>query len=91
MKRVLVVLLFFGTVGAVFAQDFKFKGYVNSGLGIIMSTEEDSKPQLVAFGNDSEQWNYRLRLDGSYVNKDNNTGVNVRIEGQNTSVLSIYF
>jgi hypothetical protein len=74
----------------VFAQEIKFDGYFNSGVGLILSNrreirdgnEETVEPRFKAFGVDSEQWGYRFRLNGSFINKDENAGVKFRIQSQ---------
>jgi hypothetical protein len=66
--------------GAVFAQELKFDGYFNSGLGVVSVGEND--PYIRAFGVDSEQHGYRFRLNGSYQNEAKNAGVRFRLQSQ---------
>jgi hypothetical protein len=94
-SRVIVVAYSWGG-GVLFAQEFKWNGYVNSGLGLVSTDQKiddpaggsKSKavtPYLTAFGVDSWQYGYRLRLDGSFINKDENAGIKVRFQSQGTS------
>jgi hypothetical protein len=94
MKKLgFAALLVAGVIAAagVFAQEIKFDGYVNSGIGILST---DAKVQdgdgtktadtkVVAFGVDSEQSIYRFRLNGSYASEDGNTGAKFRFQAQN--------
>ncbi|MDR2135057.1 MAG: hypothetical protein LBO76_00405, partial [Treponema sp.] len=83
MKKLGIVaaLLAAGVVVAsgLFAQEVKFNGYVNSGFGVVMSTEEDAPdPYVAAYGVNS--WNpYRIYLDGSYTNEEGNAGALIRL------------
>jgi hypothetical protein len=43
------------------------------------------KPYLTAFGVDSWQPGYRLRLDGAYTNKNGNAGAKIRFQSQATT------
>ncbi|MDR2177146.1 MAG: hypothetical protein LBP20_03785 [Treponema sp.] len=89
MRKVLV-LLFIAAGAGLFAQDIKFDGYFNSGVGLISSDrkemrggeEETVYPKFKAFGTDSEQWGYRFRLNGSFTNKDGNAGFKFRLQSQ---------
>jgi hypothetical protein len=89
MRKVLA-LLFIATGASLFAQDLKFDGYFNSGVGLISSDrketrggeEETVNPKFKAFGVDSEQWGYRFRLNGSFTNKDSNAGFKFRLQSQ---------
>jgi len=72
-------------VGGLRAQELKFDGYVNSGLGVVSSDIEDSDPILKAYGIDSEQNGYRFRLNGSYQNEAGNAGAKFRFQSQATS------
>jgi hypothetical protein len=82
MKKVLVLFLILAVAGGLFAQDVKFSGYVNSGLGFIMTDESKVKPAIRPFGADSEMWGYRFRLNGAVTGKEGNTGVNFRLQSQ---------
>ncbi|MDR1374434.1 MAG: hypothetical protein LBJ24_05615, partial [Treponema sp.] len=89
MRKVLA-LLFIAAGAGLFAQDIKFDGYFNSGVGLISSDrkemrggeEETVNPRFKAFGVDSEQWGYRFRLNASVTNKDGNAGFKVRLQSQ---------
>jgi hypothetical protein len=89
MRKVLA-LLFLVAGASLFAQDLKFDGYFNSGVGLISSDrkemrggeEETVNPKFKAMGVDSEQWGYRFRLNGSFTNKDGNAGFKFRLQSQ---------
>jgi len=68
--------------GAVFAQELKFDGYVNSGAGIVIDDNEDHDPYFKVFGVDSESNGYRFRLNGSYTNEAKNVGAKFRLQSQ---------
>jgi hypothetical protein len=82
MKKALVPLLILAAAGGLFAQELKFDGYLNSGLGFLSSDEEDADSALRAFGVDSEQWGYRFRLNGSFTGEKGNAGVKFRFQSQ---------
>jgi hypothetical protein len=87
MKRIFLVFtaLIMTASAVVFAQELKFDGYLNSGLGIATSDKEiDSKQEAFfkAFGVDSESNAFRFRLNGSYQNEAKNAGVRFRLQGQ---------
>jgi hypothetical protein len=71
-------------VGGLGAQELKFDGYVNSGLGVVSTDIEDSDTFLKAFGVDSQQNGYRFQLNGSYQNEAGNAGVRLRLQSQAT-------
>ena len=87
MKKLFVfAALIFITAAVVFAQELKFDGYLNSGLGVVANDNEDADPYFKAFGVDSESNGYRLRLNGSYQNEAKNAGARFRFQSQrNTS------
>ncbi|MDR2404137.1 MAG: hypothetical protein LBD78_08920 [Spirochaetaceae bacterium] len=76
--------------GGLFAQELKFDGYVNSGLGIVSTDKKvvdgdgtkTADSQVYAFGVNSEQPGYRFRLNGSYTNSDGNAGAKFRFQAQ---------
>ncbi|MDR1144107.1 MAG: hypothetical protein LBK77_07835, partial [Spirochaetaceae bacterium] len=85
MKKlgIVAVLLAAGAFAAsgLFAQEIKFDGYVNSGLGVVLSTEEDAPdPFIAAVANDS--WNnaFRIWLNARYTNEAGNIGAHVRLQ-----------
>jgi hypothetical protein len=84
MKKLgIAALLAAGVVAAsgVFAQEVKFDGYVNTGLGVVVSTEEGAKdPFIAASGVDSTQNVFRIRLHGSYTNEAGNAGAFLRLQ-----------
>jgi len=71
-------------VGGLRAQELKFDGYVNSGLGVVSTDIENSDTFLKAFGADAESNGYRFRLNGSYQNEAGNAGVRLRFQSQFT-------
>jgi hypothetical protein len=81
VKKILVFVLLTVAAG-LFAQELKWTGYVNSGLGILSSDESGNQPEFAAFGADSEQWGYRFRLNGAFTGKEGNAGVNFRFQSQ---------
>jgi hypothetical protein len=68
--------------GSLWAQELKFDGYLNSGLGIVVDDNEDHDPYFKAFGVDSESNGFRFRLNGSYTNEAKNAGAKFRLQGQ---------
>ncbi|MDR2446592.1 MAG: hypothetical protein LBD58_04800 [Treponema sp.] len=95
MKRIVyaayAIILAAATAGTAFAQEFKWDGYINSGLGLVMTDRQvpdgnggvkNAEPYLTAFGVDSQQWGYRFRLNGSYTNEAKTAGVKLRLQGQ---------
>ncbi|MDR0644952.1 MAG: hypothetical protein LBG05_08665, partial [Treponema sp.] len=90
MKRTVCVIILVVAAGSVFAQ-FKLDGYINSGLGLVITDRQiadgnsgakNADPYLTAFGVDSEQWGYRFRLNGSYANEAKTAGIKLRLQGQ---------
>jgi hypothetical protein len=85
-KRILgfMAALLLTTACIMNAQEFKIDGYINSGLGLIASNEKDVDPHFKAFGVDSEQNGYRLRLNGTFTNEAKNAGIRFRLQSQAT-------
>jgi hypothetical protein len=84
MKKlgIIATLLAAGVVVAsgLFAQDIKFGGYVNSGLGLVISNEGDAPdPFIVAQTVDSWNSSFRIYLDANYTNANGNAGANLRL------------
>ncbi|MDR2314510.1 MAG: hypothetical protein LBE02_08250 [Spirochaetaceae bacterium] len=86
MKKITAVLILAITAGVVFAQELKFDGYVNSGLGLVITNRKDNEgsvdPYITVYGVDAEQYGYRFRLNGSYTNADGNAGAKFRFQAQ---------
>jgi hypothetical protein len=90
MKKTAIVLILILIAGMAFAQELKFDGYVNSGLGVVVTdrTVQDgtdtkkADPYIAAYGVDSEQTLFRFRLNGSYTNADGNAGAKFRFQAQ---------
>jgi hypothetical protein len=83
MKKTIVTAMMIIALAATgFAQELKFDGYVNSGLGLIATDAKDSHPVIKAFGVDSEQNGYRFRLNGSYTNEAKTIGAKLRLQAQ---------
>jgi hypothetical protein len=78
----LMAVLVMFVIGGLWAQDLKFDGYLNSGLGVVTNDSEGDDPYFKAFGVDSESNGYRFRLNGTYQNEAKNAGVKVRLQGQ---------
>ena len=82
MKRFLCVFLIACAIASLgFAQELKLDGYINSGIGLRVASDDDN-PALRVFGVDSEQRGGRFRLNGSYTNADKNVGANFRLQLQ---------
>jgi hypothetical protein len=93
-KLVIAALLVAGVVAAsgVFAQELKFDGVVNTGLGIISTDAKvldgegpDTKTadiKVVPYAVDAGQPGYRFRLNGSYTSEDGNSGAKFRLQAQ---------
>jgi hypothetical protein len=93
---VLAVLLMAAGLG-LSAQEIKFDGYINSGVGLVITDRQARKgltqdggskavsPYVTAFGVDSEQWGYRFRLNGSFTSENKNYGAKFRLQGQSKS------
>ena len=75
-----IILQLIITAGGLLAQEFKFEGYLNSGLGLVSDNNEDSKTYFKAFGVDSGQHGLRFRLNGSYINEAKNAGIRFRLQ-----------
>ena len=88
-KLVLISVLFALFAGALYAQELRFDGYINSGLGVINAADDDTvvKP----FGVDSESNGYRFRLSGSYTNEAKNAGARFRLQSQRRIDQAGYF
>jgi len=89
-KLILIALMISVSAGIVFAQELKFDGYLNSGMGVVYDDNKDHDTYVKAFGVDSESNGYRFRLNGSYTNQDKNAGVKFRLQGQRTMDLAGY-
>ncbi|MDR0320919.1 MAG: hypothetical protein LBI28_05400 [Treponema sp.] len=91
-KRIFcLAALLLPAVISVYAQDLKFNGYFNSGLGVVYSDSVDVDTFLKAFGVDSEQNGYRFRLNGSYTHEDGNAGIRFRFQSQSRLNQGGYF
>jgi hypothetical protein len=92
MRKVMLGVLVLAAAGGLFAQELKFDGYFNSGLGIVSTNAKvqdgagpDTKTadtKVVPFGVDSEQAGYRFRLNGSYTNANGTAGAKFRFQAQ---------
>ncbi|MDR0586911.1 MAG: hypothetical protein LBG26_06700 [Treponema sp.] len=83
MKKTLLIFLFVAVVGAgLSAQELKWSGYVNTGLGFVYTDVDDVDPYFTAFGVDSGQFGYRFRLNGAYTNEEGNAGAKFRFQAQ---------
>jgi hypothetical protein len=86
MKRTIVIAMLIIALAATgFAQELKFDGYVNSGLGLLSSNKKDQDSVLRAFGVDGESPGYRFRLNGSYTSESKNIGAKIRLQAQRTA------
>ena len=83
MKRLLVITVLVTVISAaIYSQELKFDGYINSGLGFVFNDNKDEDFSLKAFGVDAEQNGYRFRLNGSYTNEAKTAGVKFRFQSQ---------
>jgi len=90
MKKLAVIPVMFALLaGALYAQELRFDGYINSGLGVINAADNDTV--VKAFGVDSESNGYRFRLNGSYTNEAKNTGARFRLQSQRRIDQAGYF
>ena len=85
-----VLPLLMAAAGGLWAQELKFDGYLNSGLGVVADNNEDNDAYVKVFGVDSESNGYRFRLNGSYTNEAKNAGVRLRLQGQRRIDVSGY-
>ena len=84
---VTVLVSFLCTAVGLEAQEIKFDGYVNSGLGLWISNETNKDdPMVMVYGVDSGRFVGRFRLNGSYTNRSKNAGINFRIQSQGRGV-----
>jgi len=97
MKKHFVIAVILAVVtGAVSApclleaQEIKFDGYIESGLGV-WSTNDDQDTLVKAFAVDSERDGFRFRLSGSYQNENKNAGVKFRFQSQGRMDTAGYF
>ena len=84
-RNICLAVLMVSISVTVYAQELQFNGYFNSGIGIVSNSSEGldySDVFLKAFGVDSEQNGYRLRLNFSYTNEAMNAGVALRVQSQ---------
>jgi hypothetical protein len=87
MKKlgILAVLLAAGVCVAsgLFAQEIKFDGYVNTGLGVIYSSEDkpENTPDMFIGSAGVDSWNnaFRIRLHANYTNEAGNAGAFLRL------------
>jgi hypothetical protein len=77
-----LLLLLMAAAGGLWAQELKFDGYLNSGLGVVVTDKEGEDAYIKAFGVDSESNGYRFRLNGSYTNEAKNAGARLRLQSQ---------
>jgi hypothetical protein len=91
MKRLMVIAVLCAAISsAVFAQELKFDGYLNSGMGVVFNDKEGDDAYVKAFGVDSESNGYRFRLNGSYTNEAKDVGAKFRLQGQRKMDLAGY-
>ena len=92
MKKLIVIFVLVAVLtSAIYAQELKFDGYVNTGLGVVATGDDDVDMFLKPFGADAEQNGYRFRLNGSYANEDKNAGVRFRFQSQSRLDQAGYF
>jgi hypothetical protein len=84
MKKSVVFLLVLTAGTALFAQEFKWSGYFNSGLGLLVTDQGGVHPYLRAYGVDAGQNGYRFRLNGALTTAGGAAGLNFRFQSQAT-------
>jgi len=83
MKRLFVIAVVVAAMsGAAYAQELKFDGYLNSGMGYVSNNKAGDDSYVKVFGTDSESNGYRFRLNGSYTNEAKNAGAKFRFQSQ---------
>ncbi|MDR0730403.1 MAG: hypothetical protein LBF63_01960, partial [Treponema sp.] len=98
MKKAMLGVLILAVAGGLFAQELKFDGYLNSGLGIVStdtkvedgSGTKTADTKILPFGVDSEQSGYRFRLHGSYTNAESTAGAKFRFQAQSSFALGAF-
>jgi len=75
-------LLLMIAAGGLRAQELKFDGYINSGMGVVFNDRKGDDAYVKVFGVDSESNGFRFRLNGSYTNEAKNVGAKFRLQGQ---------
>lgn len=90
MKKILILIIMLSLFAvSLWAQEFKFDGYINSGVGVVATDNKDIDPYLKAFANDAEHQGYRFRLNGTFSNESKNAGGKFRMQSQtNLSTIS---
>jgi hypothetical protein len=87
MKKNLMFLLVLTAGTMLFAQEFKWSGYFNSGVGFVVSDQGSVTGEpyyLRAYAVDAGQNGYRFRLNGAWTSADENAGLNFRLQSQAT-------
>jgi hypothetical protein len=84
LKRILVVLavMLIIAAGVINAQELKFDGYINSGVGVVVNNKDGDNPYFKAVAVDAGQMGYRFRLNGAYTNEAKNAGIRFRLQSQ---------
>jgi len=87
MKKLIIIavlcaIMFAVMAGVIYAQELKFDGYLNSGMGVVFNDKEGDDAYVKVFGVDSESNGYRFRLNGSYTSEAKNVGAKFRLQGQ---------
>jgi hypothetical protein len=84
MKKIfgvsLMLLLLMIAANGLWAQELKFDGYINSGVGVV--TQDGQDTVFKAYGVDAGQNGYRFRLNGSYQNEAKTVGAKFRLQSQ---------
>ncbi|MDR0599733.1 MAG: hypothetical protein LBG84_06605 [Treponema sp.] len=89
MKKLVCLWFIALSAAAVFAQELKFSGYVNSGMGLVITGKENSDPAVMTYGVDSERNIGRFRLNGTYTNAGGTGGADFRLQVQGRGVSSL--
>ena len=78
----LFLLLPLVTIGNLSAQELKFDGYLNTGLGLVIDNHEEHEAYIKAYGLDADKQGLRFRLNGSYTNEAKTLGAKFRMQVQ---------
>jgi hypothetical protein len=82
MKKALVVLLILAVAGGLFAQEWKFTGYTDGGIGIFLPDGEGgARARLVS--RDAGLAGSRVQFIGAYTSETKDYGFNFRLRSDN--------
>ena len=85
----IVFVLSFASAVIIGAQELKFDGYINSGIGVYSTDVDGENTQFMAYGVDSERNIGRFRLNGAYTSESKIYGANFRFQVQGANKQNI--